>query len=132
MKALHLGILCALALSGLLRADDVAINGFKAYDSYFKSPYTMFPAPQTRDELPMKDLVVGVVLQAKALAEAVNALAEKREAIYREDPLEVTVKYDPVSRLAVATDVNGRVIPSVMVFWFAWQAFHPQTVVWNP
>ena len=103
-----------------------------AYASYFKSPDTMFPVPNTRKELPKKDWVIGVILNGKAVAFPVTALAEKREGIYRADSFEVRVKYNPDSRLAVATEGNGGEIPSVTVYWFAWQAFHPQTVVWQP
>lgn len=35
----------------------------------------------------------------------------------------VRVSYDRDSRLAVATSGDGETIPTVTVFWFAWQAF---------
>lgn len=100
----------------------------EAYASYFKSPDTMFPVPQTRDELPKKDWVIGVIADGKAIAFPVKTLEKKQEA--RQDG--VTVKYDPESRLASATGKDGKEIPTVTVFWFAWQAFHPQTGLWKP
>lgn len=99
----------------------------EAYASYFKSPETMFPAPIERKDLPKKDWVIGVVAKGKAFAFPVNALTEKREAA--QDG--IRVKYDPASRLAIATDTEGKEIPTVTVFWFAWQAFHPQTALWK-
>lgn len=100
----------------------------EAYDAYFKSPNTMFPVPQTRDELPKKDWVIGVIAGGKAIAFPVKTLAEKREARHGG----VTVKYDPDSRLATATGSDGKEIPTTTVFWFAWQAFYPETALWKP
>lgn len=100
----------------------------EAYDAYFNSPNTMFPVPQTRGELPKKDWVIGVISDGKAIAFPVKTLAEKREA--RQDG--VTVKYDPDSRLVTATGSDGKEIPTTTVFWFAWQAFYPETALWKP
>lgn len=99
-----------------------------AYASYSKSPETMFPVPFERKDLAKKDWVIGVVIKGKAIAFPVQALAEKREAT--QDGIQV--KYDPDSRLATATDSDGMEIPNVTVFWFAWQAFNPQTALWKP
>ena len=30
------------------------------------------------------------------------------------------------------THLTGDPIPSVVVFWFAWQAFYPDTALWEP
>lgn len=31
-----------------------------------------------------------------------------------------------------ATDKDGKELPTVTLFWFAWQAFNPQTTLWLP
>ncbi len=84
--------------------------------------------PFTRDELPKKDWVVGAVLNKKAYAFPLKSLAQNRKA-----ELEgIRITYDPESRLATARDPDGKEIPTVTVFWFAWQAFHPETALWKP
>lgn len=53
------------------------------------------------------------------LGELVDTLAGQR----------LRVRYDPEHRTAEAFDTNGRALPGVMAFWFAWVAFHPDTEV---
>jgi hypothetical protein len=99
-----------------------------AYASYFASPNTMFPVPRKRDELLDKAWVVGVIVAGKPVAFPVSRLEKTREASHDG----VRLKYDPESRLATASDAAGKEIPTVTVFWFAWQAFYPQTTLWKP
>lgn len=100
----------------------------QAYASYFESPKTMFPVPRHRDDLPDKDWVVGVIAGGKALAFPIADLEKSLAA--KQDG--VSLRFDPASRLATATDANGNELPTVTVFWFAWQAFNPETTVWKP
>jgi len=45
----------------------------------------------------------------------------------------IEIRYDPESRRATVTDkATGRALPVVHVYWFAWQAFYPETVLWKP
>jgi hypothetical protein len=99
-----------------------------AYASYFGSPNVMFPVPKHRDELLDKAWVVGVVHQGRAVAFPITRLEQTNEA----EHAGVHLKFDPVSRLATATDAKGNELPTVTVFWFAWQAFYPQTTLWKP
>ena len=41
----------------------------------------------------------------------------------------VSVNYDQNSKMAVIVDKNGKELPSVVGFWFAWYAFHLKTDV---
>lgn len=43
----------------------------------------------------------------------------------------VTVRYNAASRSASVVDEQGKPILSVMAFWFAWYAFHPDTQVFT-
>lgn len=100
----------------------------QAYASYFKSPKTMFPIPKHNEALPEKEWVVGVIHEGKAVAFPITTLEKSNEA--KQDG--VSLKFDPASRLSTATDGKGNELPTVTVFWFAWQAFHPQTTLWKP
>ncbi|MCG8344394.1 MAG: DUF3179 domain-containing protein [Chlorobiales bacterium] len=44
----------------------------------------------------------------------------------------IVVRYDAEKKHAQVTGPEGRQIPSVMSFWFAWQAFYPNTGLWQP
>jgi hypothetical protein len=43
----------------------------------------------------------------------------------------VRIQFDRAHRTARAFDDNGRPLPGVMAFWFAWVAFHPDTAVFR-
>ncbi|MBP6603476.1 MAG: DUF3179 domain-containing protein [Verrucomicrobiales bacterium] len=43
----------------------------------------------------------------------------------------ILVTFDPVTRAASARRSDGETIPLVHVYWFAWQAFYPETVLWE-
>lgn len=100
----------------------------QAYESYFKSPNTMFPIPKHNEALSEKEWVVGVIKDGKAVAFPLAQLEKASEA--KLDG--VSLKFDSASRLATATDSKGNELPTVTVFWFAWQAFYPQTTLWKP
>ena len=38
---------------------------------------------------------------------------------------------DALSQSAFATDASGEVLPTTLLYWFAWYAFHPQTLVFE-
>ena len=102
-----------------------------AYASYFSSEKTMFPVPHTRKELPDKTWVIGVVIDGMAKAYPISDLPNN--AI--EDKVggkQIVVRYDAEKRYPQITGPEGEQILTVMVFWFAWQAFYPKTDLWKP
>jgi hypothetical protein len=101
------------------------------YQGYESVEEIMFPVPQQRRELPNKEWVLGVVLDGEAKAYPVEQLPPNTRL---EDELggeKMTVSYDPSSRRPEVLDESGNAIPYVMVYWFAWQAFYPDTELWK-
>lgn len=43
----------------------------------------------------------------------------------------ITIHFNPRARSASVTSADGTPVPSVMAFWFAWYAFHPDTQVFK-
>jgi hypothetical protein len=43
----------------------------------------------------------------------------------------ITLKYNKEENHHRVTDSSGDPIPSVAAFWFAWQAFYPETEIWT-
>jgi hypothetical protein len=64
-----------------------------------------------------------------ALARAVAPPAACRAAGCWPRPRQrpVRIRYHAGHRKAEAFDAEGRPLPAVMAYWFAWVAFHPQT-----
>lgn len=102
-----------------------------AYAGYEQTPETMFPVPRRRTELPNKAWVLGVVLDGRAIAFPVQQLPDGRttRADIAGQTLEVT--YRAAARHPEVT-LAGRPVPHVLAYWFAWQAFHPETKLWEP
>jgi len=40
------------------------------------------------------------------------------------------VRYDVVNKKADVVENNGRSLPGVTAYWFAWYAFHPDTGIY--
>lgn len=112
-------------------------TGFKrhyqgeAYKDYFASNRPMFPVPETRDELKLKSWVLGIIIDGQAKAYAMDDLAKNKHLKDKLGAKQISITYDPKSKYAQVKDATGESIPSVQVFWFAWQAFYPQTQVWK-
>lgn len=103
----------------------------EAYSSYFASDKTMFPVPHTRKELRNKTWVIGVIMDGKAKAYPVNDLPTDNAIEDTVGSQQVIVRYDAEKRYPQIIGPRGEQIPSVMVFWFAWQAFYPKTELWK-
>ena len=103
----------------------------QAYASYFASDRTMFPVPHVRKELPNKAWVVGVIVNGQAKAYPVQALPANRTIADRVGDNIVHIRYDAEHQYPQVVDAQAKPIASVMVFWFAWQAFYPRTELWS-
>lgn len=102
------------------------------YGGYFNSPEVMFPVRENRHDLPAKDWVAGV---RHAEAEKAYPLAQLPSGEWLSDTIggaPVTLRYTEASGHFEINDAEGNPIPVVHVFWFAWQAFYPDTQLWAP
>jgi len=104
----------------------------QAYAAYFSSEKTMFPVPHTRRELPNKTWVIGAVIDGKAKAYPVDDLPTDRAVLDDVGDKQLVLLYNAEKRYPQITGPEGEQIPTVMVFWFAWQAFYPKTDLWRP
>ncbi len=102
-----------------------------AYADYFSSPRVMFPVTQYRDDLPNKELVVGLWLDGHAKAYRLADLKREGTIQDRVGQRSVTLVHTEADRHTRVTDDQGREIPYVGVYWFAWQAFYPSTQLWG-
>jgi hypothetical protein len=101
-----------------------------AYAGYEQSMDTMFPVPTHRAELPKKAWVVGVIVDGVARAYPLRSLPSNTTVKDQVNDVAVEITFDPVSQQALVKR-GGEVIPSVNVYWFAWQAFYPRTGLWS-
>ena len=89
--------------------------------------------PLYRDELPKKSWVLGVIVEGRAKAYPIAQLPPNQSIIELVGGKEIQISYDPDShRPGVFHSDTGDVVPSVIAYWFAWQAFYPETSLWSP
>lgn len=107
--------------------------GRDPYDGYDKIQRLMFDVQHRDERLPAKAWVLGLVVDGQAKAFPFAALERRVDAQGRwHDRLggqTVEVRFDRAHGSAEAFDGEGRPLPSVMAFWFAWVAFHPRTLL---
>lgn len=106
--------------------------GQSVYAGYEETPGTMFPVPTNRDDLALKAWVIGVRIEGEAAAYPVDRLPSG-EWVHDEVGGEaVRIRYDADAQTAeVEHAANGEELPHVFSYWFAWQAFYPETTVWK-
>ena len=98
------------------------------YEGYLQNDAVWFGVPENRLELPSKEWVVGVLLGSNAGAYPLRSLEATSGIIDRLGDRNVRVSFDPVTQDVRVWDVDqDRPIPFTRSFWFAWQAFYPET-----
>jgi hypothetical protein len=102
------------------------------YARYHQSPDTMFPVSQHRSELPDKEWVIGVIAGGVASAYPLRELPQDGQILDVVNGRQIELRYHSDSRMAeVRWCKSGDILPVVKVYWFAWQAFYPETKLWR-
>jgi len=101
------------------------------YQSYFASRGTMFPYERNRDELQPKQWVAGIRVNGRAKAYRLESMPANEWIDDQVGGTAIRVRYNPEDETFEAVTSDGEAIPVVHAFWFAWQAFHPETELRN-
>ena len=103
------------------------------YAGYDRVQSLMFEVQHRDDRFPLKEWVLGVDVGGRTKAYPFSVLARRVDArgelIDSVGGKRLRVRYDAAHGTAEAFDADGRPVPGVMAFWFAWVAFHPRTEV---
>lgn len=100
----------------------------QAYASYERSGETMFPVKWSRPELSKKSWVVGTVINGQPKAYALDDLTKEKRVQDNVAGEQIEVVYDPARRSTeVINKQSGQPVPFTVAYWFAWQAFYPNT-----
>jgi len=103
------------------------------YAAYNASDELMFPVPKNvKSKLRNKERVIGLEMNGISRAYPFSRLKKKPTPV--EDEIggeKVQIHFDPKTQTASITDSQGNLLPAFTIFWFAWQAFHPQTQVFE-
>ena len=105
------------------------------YSQYATSPHLMFPVRHADFRLRPKEKVLGVSVAAQQKAYPLSVLHKQAAPVHDQiGKKKITVVYDPTANSAQVVDAeSGELLPSVVVYWFAWTSFHRETAVYgNP
>jgi hypothetical protein len=103
------------------------------YLDYARSDQLMFPVENKSKDYRNKDLVLGISANGVIKAYPFKEL-EKNQQKKFEDSIGsklVTVEWFESEDFARILDDTGQELPSVIAYWFAWYAFHPDTDVFR-
>lgn len=107
---------------------------------YYRDPYRgyadtsriWFPVTSRDARLDEKTVVVGLEFNGVFKAYPFEMLPEgQSEILDVVGGVEVAISYDREAASAEVRDSSGNVIPTFTAFWFAWAAFHPETLVYG-
>lgn len=111
-----------------------------AFRRYDRDPYMgyadqrdlMFDTTHFDPRYHPKEWVVGVEMNGVTKAYPFSELKKAHSPIIDQiGGRSMTIRFDKQSRSASVLDADGKPIPSIMAFWFAWYAFHPDTQVFK-
>ncbi|GAB4351909.1 MAG: DUF3179 domain-containing protein [Immundisolibacter sp.] len=119
--------------SAVLRAPTltaVRLRGASRYADYARSPDLWQPVGLPDRRLPLKEPVIGLAVNGQAKAWPLRALTAAPMPLHdRVGGQAVNVHYDAATDSAEVRDADGRPLPATRGYWFAWAAFHPDTLI---
>jgi len=102
------------------------------YEGYYRMGSLMFPVGKVRKDLPAKERILGIEIDNIAKAYPLEILTQ-RAGVLKDRIKDVTVQIvvDAEGEIVAVMNQEGKPIPHTFTYWFAWQAFHPKTKVYQ-
>lgn len=103
------------------------------YAGYTQDQSIMFPVARQSARFHPKEPVIGIEVDGKFKAYPFVELAKIKDGKItdRLGGKTLTVRFDAQHRTGAVFDAQGREIPTITAFWFAWYAFHRDTEVFQ-
>jgi hypothetical protein len=103
------------------------------YVEYQRSRQLMFPVNNRSNKYSNKELVLGVTIGDSFKAYPFKELRKRDQESFSDviDGTEITIEWQEKEKFARAISPEGEEIPTVIVYWFAWYAFHPSTAIFQ-
>ncbi|NNF97113.1 MAG: DUF3179 domain-containing protein [Halobacteria archaeon] len=103
------------------------------YPGYSTSDVIMFPVNFQAAQYHPKEQVLGIEIGTSFKAYPFSEMAKLDSSVFNDmiAGRKLQVQFDPVNRTGKILDENRNEIPTVISFWFAWVAFHPESEVFK-
>ena len=98
------------------------------YPNYGRSGRLYFPVAKENSQYSRKSMVMGLEIDGRFKAYPFEEL-EKGPSLFQDRfrGQQFDVYYDEQNQTARILDADGNEVPTLIAFWFAWYAFHPET-----
>jgi hypothetical protein len=103
------------------------------YPNYEQNQQLYFPVSNVNDLFEPKERVIGLEINGKSKAYPFSELKKLKGKVLEDsfEGQELKITYNSQAQSAEILDENGKQIPAVTNFWFAWFAFNPETEVYE-
>ncbi len=102
------------------------------YKGYNKRPDLMFPVGKQNRAYHPKERVIGIEVNGRYKAYPFIELAKVNSSVNDVvNGQQLRIEFDSQSQTAMIYDKKGEALPTVIGFWFAWYAFHPETEIYK-
>ncbi len=101
------------------------------YTGYYLVGSLMFPVGDVRQDLPTKARVLGITIADESRAYPLEVLENRSGSLQdRLGGTSIRIDIDAEGQVVDVVDANGKPVVHLFAYWFAWQAFHPDTTVY--
>ena len=101
------------------------------YEGYYRVAGLMFPVGDVRRELSPKVRILGISIDGRAKAYDLEKLTHQTGVLQdRLGTTQISIEISPHGEVLAVKRSSGESVDHVFLFWFAWQAFFPQTEVY--
>jgi hypothetical protein len=102
------------------------------YEDYYRVGSIMFPVGDVRRDFAAKDRVLGVQIHQTAKAYPLRWL-RNHPGVHRDQLAGQTIEIEvnPGGEVVSVRNQSGEAISTIYAYWFAWQAFYPETLVFQ-
>lgn len=102
------------------------------YPNYGNDGRLYFPVSHSSNKYGRKEVVMGLEIDGKFKAYPFKEL-EKGASRFDDEfaGAQFRVEFDRANETARVIKADGSEIPTIMAFWFAWYAFHPETEIYE-
>ena len=116
-------------------SDDTGYNrnyAIDPYEDYYRVGTLMFPVGDVRRDFAAKERVLGVQIRKTAKAYPLKWL-RAHPGLHKDQLAGQTleIEVNPAGEVVSVRNQSGAAIPTIYAYWFAWQAFHPETLVYQ-
>ena len=101
------------------------------YQGYEKSAQLYFDVEHKDERFHPKETVVGIEINGKFKAYPFSELEKVKDGKLKDkfQGEELIINYKQESKSATISNSQGKELPALTTFWFAWYTFHPKTAV---